>query len=213
MPMIGGFDSSIGRGYGTVGFDTNGRLAIYERVYTIKISGSGWLNRNTNPIPIFPPSGNHFVVVEDFVVYIDYQTRTGISNNGIARLNDTNAYTVGFYENAQSGNSPGSGTFYTLGVMPQQFVRNATVDQGYYRDVPVHQSKLLPNRGLFLRTARDCTSTSNAPGGIHYVQIKYRIINTSSEMESDVDYDVNYAGTTSNRTAPLHDVDGSFISY
>ena len=32
-------------------------------------------------------------------------------------------------------------------------------------------------------------------------------------MESDVDYDVNYAGTTSNRTAPLHDVDGSFISY
>ena len=213
MPMIGGSDSSIGRGYATVGFDTNGRLAIYERVYTIKISGSGWLNRNTNPIPIFPPSGNHFVVVEDFVVYIDYETRTGISTSGIARLNDTNAYTVGFYENAQSGNSPGSGQFYTLGVMPQQFVRNATTDQGYYRDVPVHQSKLLPNRGLFLRTARDCTSTSNAPGGTHYVQIKYRIINTSSEMESDVDYNVNYAGTTSNRTAPLHDVDGSFISY
>ena len=213
MPMIGGSDSSIGRGYGTVGFDTNGRLAIYERIYTIKISGSGWLNRNTNPIPIFPPSGNHFVVVEDFVVYIDYETRTGISNNGIARLNDTNAYTVGFFENAQSGNSPGSGQFFTLGVMPQNFVRNATTDQGYYRDVPVHQSKLLPNRGLFLRTARDCTTTSNAPGGTHYIQIKYRIINTSSEMESEVDYNVNYAGTTSNRVTPLHDVDGSFISY
>ena len=211
--MIGGSDSSIGRGYGTVGFDTNGRLAIYERIYTIKISGSGWLNRNTNPIPIFPPSGNHFVVVEDFVVYIDYETRTGISNNGIARLNDTNAYTVGFFENAQSGNSPGSGQFFTLGVMPQNFVRNATTDQGYYRDVPVHQSKLLPNRGLFLRTARDCTSTSNAPGGTHYVQIKYRIINTASEMLGEVDYDVNYAGTTSNRVTPLHDVDGSFISY
>ena len=213
MPMIGGSDSSIGRGYGTVGFDTNGRLAIYERIYTIKISGSGWLNRYSNPIPIFPPSGNHFVVVEDFVVYIDYETRTGIGSSGIANSGNTNAYTIGFFQNAQSGNSPGSGTFYTLGVMPRTFVQNATTDQGYYRDVPVHQSRLLPNRGLFLRTGRNCTSTSSAPGGTHYIQIKYRIINTSSEMESDVDYDVNYAGTTSNRVTPLHDVDGSFISY
>ena len=216
MPMIGGNDSSIGRGYGTVGFDTNGRLAIYERVYTIKISGSGWLNRHSNPIPIFPPSGNHFLVVEDFVIYIDYAIRTGISNSGIAGSGQQNAYSIGFYENAQGSGStasPGSGQFFTLGVMPKNFVQNATTDQGYYRDVPVHQSKLLPNRGLFLRTGRDCTSLSNAPGGIHYVQIKYRIINTSSEMESDVDYDVNYAGTTTNRTTPLHDADGSFISY
>ena len=114
MPMIGGADSSIGRGYGTVGFDTNGRLAIYERVYTIKISGSGWLNRYSNPIPIFPPSGNHFIVVEDFVVYIDYETRTGIGSSGIANSSHTNAYTVGFYQNPQLGSVPGSGTFYTF---------------------------------------------------------------------------------------------------
>ena len=107
---------------------------------------------------------------------------------------DSTAYSVGFYS-AETGQSQStaahgvSGQFYTLGIMPGNFVHQSTTDRGYYRDVPVHQSAPIANRSLFFKTARDCTSTSNAPGGPHYIKIKYRVVDISDEFsDSGVDY-------------------------
>jgi hypothetical protein len=69
--------------------------------------------------------------------------------------------------------------------MPRDFMANSNIDRGYYRDVPVHQSALIANRSLFWKTARDCTSTSNAPGGPHYIKIKYRIVDISDEFSDN----------------------------
>ena len=151
------------------------------------------------------------IIVDEFIVYIDYETRTGISYNGIARVGtDSTAYSVGFYQNetgqSQSTAAHGvSSTFYTLGVMPGGFMNN-TSDRGYYRDVPVHQSALIPNRSLFFKTARDCSSTSNAPGGAHYIKVKYRVVDISDEFsDSGVDYTLS---SSSYHGQYAHDADG-----
>ena len=173
----------------------------YEKIFTFKVEGSGWLNRKTNIYKLIQaPGADKMIVVDEFLVYIDYETRTGISYNGVARPSDTNAYVVGFYA-TESGQSISTaahgvgGNFYTLGVMPRDFMANSNIDRGYYRDVPVHQSALIPNRSLFWKTARDCTTTSNAPGGPHYIKIKYRIVDISDEFS---DNGVNHKIDTSN---------------
>jgi hypothetical protein len=61
---------------------------------------------------------------------------------------------------------------------------NTSLDRGYYRDVPVHQSALIANRSLFFKTSRNCSSSSNAPGGAHYIKIKYRVIDISEEFNA-----------------------------
>ena len=204
------------RASATLGVNDQGIVMEYEKIFTFKVTGSGWLNRQSNPYKLIQaPGADKIIVVDEFAVFIDYETRTGISNSGIARVNDTNAYVVGFYKN-ETGQSThnstpyntstnsdtafgitmsGGNEFFTLGVMPRGFMQNSTFDRGYYRDVPVHQSALIPNRSLFWKTARNCTSTSNAPGGAHYIKIKYRVIDISAEFS---DNGVNHIIDTSN---------------
>ena len=134
-------------------------------MFTFKeVEGSGWVNRASNPYKIIQaPGADKMIVVDEFLVYIDYETRTGVDyGQHVARPTDQAAYSVGFYQ-AETGQAMEqlhmvlSGTFYTLGVMPGGFMNN-TADRGYYRDVPVHQSALIANRSLFWKTNRDYVS-------------------------------------------------------
>ena len=110
----------------------------YEKIFTFKVEGSGWVNRATNPYKIIQaPGADKMIVVDEFLVYIDYETRTGIGyGQHVARPSDQAAYSVGFYQ-TETGQALGtaahgvSGTFYTLGIMPGGFMNN-TADRGYY---------------------------------------------------------------------------------
>ena len=187
-----GFNSLNGssRASATLGVNDQGIVMEYEKIFTFKISGNGWVNRASNPYKIIQaPGTDKMIVVDEFLVYIDYETRTGLGyGQHVARPTDQAAYSVGFYQ-TETGQALGtaahgvSGTFYTLGVMPGGFMNN-TADRGYYRDVPVHQSALIANRSLFWKTNRDCNS-SNVPGGAHYVKIKYRVVDISDEFSDN----------------------------
>lgn len=187
-----GFNSLNGssRASATLGVNDQGIVMEYEKVFTFKVEGSGWVNRATNPYKIIQaPGADKMIVVDEFLVYIDYETRTGIGyGQHVARPSDAAAYSVGFYQN-ETGQAIGtaahgvSGTFYTLGIMPGGFMNN-TADRGYYRDVPVHQSALIANRSLFWKTNRNCNS-SNVPGGAHYIKVKYRIVDISDEFSDN----------------------------
>jgi len=177
-----------GRATATLGMNNLGVVMEYEKIMTFKISGNGWVNRSSNPYKLIQaPGADKMIVVDEFLVYIDYATRTGLGSSGISVFSGT-AYSVGFYYNEtgqsiSTANHGISGTFYTSGIMPAGFM-NATVDRGYYRDVPVHQSALIANRSLFFRTQRNCSSSGNAPGGAHYIKIKYRIVDISEEFNA-----------------------------
>ena len=187
-----GFNSLNGssRASATLGVNDQGIVMEYEKIFTFKVEGSGWVNRASNPYKIIQaPGADKMIVVDEFLVYIDYETRTGVGyGQHVARPTDQAAYSVGFYQ-TETGQAIGtaahgvSGTFYTLGVMPGGFMNN-TADRGYYRDVPVHQSALIANRSLFWKTNRDCNS-SNVPGGAHYIKIKYRIVDISDEFSDN----------------------------
>ena len=180
---------SRGAAGATLGVNKVGQVFEYEKIFTFKVTGSGWVNRATNPYKVLQaPGTDKMIIVDEFLVYIDYETRTGIGNGAhVARSYEAAAYSVGFYENetGQSQNTAAhgiGGTFYTLGVMPGGFMNN-TSDRAYYRDVPVHQSALIANRSLFWKTSRNCSS-SNVPGGAHYIKIKYRVVDISEEFSN-----------------------------
>ena len=187
-----GFNALNGssRASATLGVNDQGIVMEYEKIFTFKVEGSGWVNRATNPYKIIQaPGADKMIVVDEFLVYIDYETRTGIGyGQHVPRPSDQAAYSVGFYQ-TETGQALGtaahgvSGTFYTLGIMPGGFMNN-TADRGYYRDVPVHQSALIANRSLFWKTNRNCSS-SNVPGGAHYIKIKYRIVDISDEFSDN----------------------------
>ena len=89
--------------------------------------------------------------------------------------------------------------------MPGGFMNNTT-DRGYYRDVPVHQSALIANRSLFFKTHRNCTSINNAPGGAHYIKIKYRVVDISEEFSNaGTDYTID---SSSYHGQYAHNADG-----
>jgi hypothetical protein len=186
-----GYDQSngSGRAAATLGVNEQGHIMEYEKIMTFKIEGNGWVNRKSNPYKLIQaPGADKMIVVDEFLVYIDYATRTGVGNSGIGLSYEAAAYSVGFYlnETGQSistANHGVSSTFYTAGVMPGGFM-NTSLDRGYYRDVPVHQSALIANRSLFFKTSRNCSSSSNAPGGAHYIKIKYRIVDISEEFNA-----------------------------
>ena len=181
--------NSSGRAAATLGVNEQGYVMEYEKIFTFKVEGNGWVNRSSNPYKLIQaPGTDKMIVVDEFLVYIDYATRTGIGSSGIGYAYEQAVYSVGFYlnETGQSistANNGVSGTFYTAGIMPGGFM-NTSLDRGYYRDVPVHQSALIANRSLFFKTSRNCSSSSNAPGGAHYIKIKYRIIDISEEFNA-----------------------------
>jgi hypothetical protein len=181
-----GFNNSNGAG-ATLAVNKSGQVYEYEKIFTFKVSGNGWVNRSSNPYKLIQAPGvDKMIVVDEFLVYIDYATRTGLGGSGIGLSYEQAAYSVGFYlnETGQAQNTAAhgvGGTFYTAGIMPGGFM-NTTLDRGYYRDVPVHQSALIANRSLFFKTSRNCSSSSNAPGGAHYIKIKYRVIDISDEF-------------------------------
>ena len=188
-----GYDqlNGSGRASAVLGVNDQGIVMEYEKVYTFKVSGNGWVNRSTNPYKILQaPGADKMIVVEDFVVYIDYETRTGIGSSGIAYNSDTTAYSIGFFENETGqqnmtgANFVVGGSYHTLGTMPRDFVHNSTIDRGYYQDVPKAKSRLIPNRSIFFKTMRNCSSSGNAPGGAHYIKVKYRILDISEEFNN-----------------------------
>ena len=188
-----GYDqlNGSGRASATLGVNDQGIAMEYEKIFTFKVSGNGWVNRVSNPYKIIQaPGADKMLIVDEFVVYIDYETQTGIGSSGIAYNADTTAYSIGFFDNEtgqqnQSGaNFVVGGTYHTLGIMPRDFVHNSTTDRGFYQDVPKTKSRLIPNRSLFFKTMRNCSSSGNAPGGAHYIKVKYRILDISEEFNN-----------------------------
>ena len=206
---------SRGAAGAVLGVNKSGQVFEYEKIFTFKVSGNGWVNRSSNPFKILQaPGTDKMIIVDEFLVYIDYESgngNTGLGYNGyLARVTDSAAYSIGFYANesgqSQSQASHGvSSNFYTLGIMPGGFMNNTT-DRGYYRDVPVHQSALIANRSLFFKTHRNCTSINNAPGGAHYIKIKYRVVDISEEFSNaGVDYTLS---SSSYHGQYAHNADG-----
>ena len=130
------------------------------------------------------------LIVDEFMVYIDYETRTGIGASGVAQGSDTTAYSIGFFENETGqqnmtgANFVVGGSYFTLGIMPRDFMQASQSDRGFYQDVPKTKSRVLPNRSLFFKTMQNCSSLGNAPGGAHYIKVKYRILDISEEFNN-----------------------------
>ena len=180
-----------GRASATLGVNDQGIVMEFEKIFTFKVSGNGWINRSSNAYKLIQaPGADKMLIVDEFMVYIDYETRTGIGSSGIAYHSDSTAYSIGFFENETGqqnmtgANFVVGGTYYTLGIMPRDFMAAASTDRGFYQDVPKTKSRVLPNRSLFWKTMRNCASTGNAPGGAHYIKIKYRILDISEEFNN-----------------------------
>ncbi len=183
--------SSGGRASASLGVNDQGVIMEFEKIFTFKVSGSGWLNRSTNAYKLIQaPGADKMLIIDEFMVYIDYETRTGIGSSGIAYHADSTAYSIGFFENETGqqnmtgANFVVGGSYFTLGIMPRDFMAASTSDRGFYQDVPKTKSRVLPNRSLFWKTMRNCASTGNAPGGAHYIKIKYRILDISEEFNA-----------------------------
>ena len=59
----------------------------------------------------------------------------------------------------------------------------------------------------FFKTHRNCTSINNAPGGAHYIKVKYRVVDISEEFSNaGTDYTIS---SSSYHGQYAHNADGS----
>lgn len=186
----GSFFGTPGSNNGTVytlGVGGGGKIIESERVTTTAISGSGYLNLNTKPKALIdaPGSGKIILPTEIYIMQSfnsgahQYMAtnRTGAGNWSVT--NNVNAFTINSYSSGFSGSKN------IFANYPGDSARKAETFVSYRGTRPTeHDIVSFFNRPVCISapSQNEFTNMNQVPGGMHFIKIKYSILEGNADF-------------------------------
>lgn len=186
----GSFFGTPGSNNGTVytlGVGGGGKIIESERVTTSAISGSGYLNLNTKPKALIDAPGSGKIIIPNEIVIMQ-SYNSGDSANHATNRTGVGDWSTGINHAAfqicsyQSGFSGAKNLFTTL---PGDSARKSETYISY-RDVRSTEHDIISffNRPICIttRTENEFTDMNQVPAGMHFIKIKYSILEGQADF-------------------------------